>query len=333
MTTFSIVTQPVVEAMLAGAEQAIVDCVRDAYVRHGAGATVNPDSSFLRFPDKPNARIIALPAFLGAESGTAGIKWISSFPDNVAQGRQRASAVLILNDYETGHPVALLAAAAISAARTAASAALAAQLLTSRAPSRVGVVGCGYLARTICRFVRAGGTPMPVVRCHDLSGSSAEALVGNLREADATADAAVAGLDEALDADLVILATTALKPYVPAQRVFRAGQVVLNISLRDLAPEILLRADNVLDDVDHCLKQHTSPHLAELATGGRAFVTGTITDAIHGTLSLDPNRPSVFSPFGLGVLDLAVGRWTLDRARAAGRTVELPDFLGDQVRW
>lgn len=77
--------------------------------------------------------------------------------------------------------------------------------------------------------------------------------------------------------------------------------------LRDLAPEVLLASANLVDDVDHCLKANTSPHLVEQRTGSRDFLLGTLDDVLSGRVSPPADRPLVFSPFGLGVLDLAVG--------------------------
>jgi ornithine cyclodeaminase/alanine dehydrogenase-like protein (mu-crystallin family) len=130
-----------VAAALDGREHAIVDAVRDAYLAHRAGRTAVPHSAFLRLPgDEPN-RIIALPAYLGSPVPVAGCKWIASFPANVRHGRPRASAVIVLNDPETGVPTAILEGSLISAARTAASAALAAVRLSRRPIDHVSVVG------------------------------------------------------------------------------------------------------------------------------------------------------------------------------------------------
>src|SRR5262249_54803351 len=79
-----------------------IEVVRSAYLSHARGQTVNPDSHFLRFPDKPDCRIIALPAFLGDGFRVAGLKWIASYPGNVQRGFPRASAVLVLNSYAAG---------------------------------------------------------------------------------------------------------------------------------------------------------------------------------------------------------------------------------------
>ena len=118
----------------------------------------------------------------------------------------------------------------------------------------------------------------------------------------------------------------------PAQQL-RPGQVALNISLRDFEPSVVLGAQNYFDDVEHCMKANTSPHLAEQATGGRAFVTGTIADVLRGRHLPDAGRGVLFSPFGLGVLDLAVGHYVLTAAREQGLTLEVADFFGETTRW
>ncbi|MER0242529.1 2,3-diaminopropionate biosynthesis protein SbnB [Streptomyces sp. HSW2009] len=333
MSHFFVVPGAAVSSVLAGAHQDVLRIVADTYVAHEQGLSVNPDSYFLRFPDKPNARVIALPSYLGGDVDTIGMKWIASFPDNIKEGLPRASATLLLNDYATGYPLACLEAAGISAVRTAASAAVAAsRLVTADEPVRLAVVGAGVIARTIVDYLHAAGVKVADVLVHDLDPASAGHL-GEHAAARFDVPVALGTLDDALARDLVVFATTAATPYVGAETELRAGQVLLNISLRDLAPELLLRSNNVVDDVDHCLKAQTSPHLAEQLTGGRDFITGTLGAHIRGEVTLDPAKPTVFSPFGLGILDLAVGHHVLHEARRQGSAVEIPDFIGETKRW
>src|SRR5258707_3693827 len=122
-----------------------IEIVRNAYLAHARGQSVNPDSYFLRFPGKPDCRIIALPAYLGDGFHVAGLKWIASYPGNVQRGFPRASAVLVLNSYDTRYPYAILESSIISAARTAALAVLAAHWLSgqSRRAHSLGIVGTG----------------------------------------------------------------------------------------------------------------------------------------------------------------------------------------------
>ncbi|MFB9799774.1 hypothetical protein [Streptomonospora salina] len=126
-----------------------------------AGITsLNPDSYFLRFPNKPDSRIIALPAYLGGNTDVAGTKWISIFPENIDESIPRASAALLMNDYRTGYPFACMEAAQISAARTAASAVLAAEVLLGSRRGRLAVVGAGIISRNILEFFAAGRLAM-----------------------------------------------------------------------------------------------------------------------------------------------------------------------------
>jgi ornithine cyclodeaminase len=310
--------------------------VRDAYLAHADGQSVNPDSYFLRFPDKPDCRIIALPAYLGNDFDVAGLKWIASYPANVQRGFPRASAVLVLNDYETGYPFAILESSIISAARTAASAVLAAHCLngqSSRAHS-LGIVGTGFIARYVYEFLVDTGWAIEEVRLYDRSPHESEKFRNTVcrleQHRTVTVVPDVAELVRA--SNLILFTTVASTPHVVDAALFEHNPLVLHLSLRDLAPEILLRSQNVVDDVEHVMKANTSPHLVEQQTGNRNFVTGTLADIMTGRRSVDRSRPIIFSPFGLGILDLAVGKWVYDQAVAAGQDLRLSDFFYETVR-
>ncbi|WP_441245528.1 2,3-diaminopropionate biosynthesis protein SbnB [Kitasatospora sp. McL0602] len=335
MFEFSVVGGRVAGEIIQNNRSRVVQEVRETYLAHQAGRSVNPDSYFLRFPDKPDSRIIALPAYLGGSHEVAGIKWIASFPGNIEQGIPRASATLVLNDYATGYPFALLEASQISAARTAASAVLAAEVLTGRRSARrLTVVGAGIIARNILEFFHAQGWAVEELVVHDLHPQYGQALAGFAADRLGYPAAFSDSLPDALaGADLVVFATTAGEPYVLDAGTFAPGQVVLNISLRDLGPELIVGAYNVLDDVEHCLKANTSPHLAEQKYGNRDFVTGTLAEVIEGSVTVGTDRPVIFSPFGLGVLDLAVGTLVHRIATETGQAVPIDGFFGETERW
>ena len=298
----------------------LVEVVRAAYLTHDAGQSANPHSSFLRFPHQDRSRVISLPAYLGGEFEVAGNKWIASFPDNTRHGIPRASATLILNDCVTGYPFACMESSIVSASRTAASAVLGAQtLLGARRAGRVGIVGTGLIARHVWRFLRDLGWEIGGFRLFDLAPAAAGRLGAAMAE-DTGAEIVVAdAVEEAFeDCDLVVLTTVAGEPHLHDPRLLAHNPVVLHLSLRDLSPEMILAAQNVTDDVDHAVRERTSLHLTEQRTGNRDFIDGTLADLLRGRLHRDQGRPAVFSPFGLGVLDLAVGKWVHDRVVAAG---------------
>src|SRR5206468_3363195 len=251
----SIINGKTVSDVICAHRAECIDVVEHAYLAHARGQAINPHSYFLRFPEKPDCRIIALPAFVGDGFAVAGLKWIASYPGNVQKGFPRASAVLILNSYETG-----------------------------------------------CRPEHHRSVTV-VPHVTDLLTAS----------------------------DLIVFTTVASTPHIADPWLFDHNPLVLHISLRDLAPEILLRSQNVVDDVEHVMKANTSPHLAEQKTGNRNFVTGTLADIMTGRRSVNRSRPIIFSPFGMGILDLAVGKWVYDQAVAASRDQRLSDFFYETV--
>ncbi len=334
--TFAVITGAQVQQALRGREKEIVELVEATYRLHGGGDSVNPPSYFLRFPDRPSSRIIALPASIGGDQRVDGLKWVSSFPDNVAAGIPRASAVLILNDHDTGYPFACLEASIINATRTAASAALAADRLSRGRPrpTRIGFFGTGLIARYIETFLTGTGWTFDEIGVHDTAPDSAAGFRGHLERTGTAAPITVHDTAEDLirSSDLIVFATVAGTPHVHERSWFDHDPLVLHVSLRDLDPDILLTAANVVDDVEHCLKADTSPHLAEQRTGSRAFLTGTLDDVITGRVTLPADQPVIFSPFGLGVLDLAVGKYVYDRTAASGGLHAVEDFFTDLRR-
>jgi ornithine cyclodeaminase len=244
--------------------------------------------------------------------------------------------VLILNDHDTGYPFACLESSIISAARTAASAALAADRLGSgrRRPTRVGFFGTGLIARYIHTFLAGTGWSFDEIGVHDLSADSAAGFRAYLEQSGTAGRITVhEGAEQLIrSSDLVVFATVAGQPHVSDRSWFDHHPLVLHVSLRDLAPEILLGCTNIVDDIEHCLKADTSPHLAEQLTGNRQFLDGTLDDVLAGRVTIPADRPVVFSPFGLGVLDLAVGKYVYDEVARTGELHVVDGFFHELHR-
>ncbi|MFE9334255.1 2,3-diaminopropionate biosynthesis protein SbnB [Streptomyces sp. NPDC006925] len=334
---FAVIPGSQVHQVLTGQERPLIELIEDTYRVHGAGDTVNPPSYFLRFPDRPASRIIALPASVGGRTRVDGMKWISSFPRNIEAGIPRASAVAILNDQETGYPIACMESSIISAARTAASAALAADWLTRERerPRRVGFFGTGFIARYIHTYLHAAGWSFDEVGVHDLSSEHADGFRSYLERSGGGGQVTMHATAEELigSSDLVVFATVAGVPHVSDVSWFSHNPVVLHVSLRDLAPEIVLKSANIVDDVEHCLKADTSPHLAEQQAGHRDFLDGTLFDVMTDRVRVPADRPVIFSPFGLGVLDLAVSKHVYDTVRERGELGVVDGFFHEISRY
>src|SRR5207245_2751312 len=169
-------------------------------------------------------------------------------PGNVQRGFPRASAVLVLNNYENGYPFAILESSIISAARTAASAALAAYWLTgqSRRAHSLGIVGTGFIARYVYDFLVDTGWGIEEVRLYDTSPAESEKFRTTAcrpeHHRSVTVVPRVADLVRA--SDLIVFTTVASAPHIADPSLFDHNPLVLHISLRDLAPEILLRSQN-----------------------------------------------------------------------------------------
>ncbi|MDD9723508.1 tyramine oxidase subunit B [Sulfitobacter sp. PR48] len=143
---------------------ACVDTMEEMFgmLYHGdyrmAGVNNNSHGSVVVFPEispfptmpkpTPDRRFMAMPAYLGGRFGTAGMKWYGSNIANRDKGLPRSILMFILNDADTGAPLALMSANLLSAYRTGAVPGVGARHLARKDARTVGILGPGVMAKT-----------------------------------------------------------------------------------------------------------------------------------------------------------------------------------------
>jgi alanine dehydrogenase len=175
------------DAVLAAVSPAAaIEHVRAAFLAHHAGEWSMPAKLYLASP--PYGDFRAMPALGG---GFAMLKWISSFPGNPAgHGLPTVMGVVCLSDAATSEPRLLLDARAVTALRTGAVAAVAAEALARADARSVGIVGCGLHGAWAARCLAAAGYGPGV--CADPRPAAAEALAAELGWSAGTREAALA---------------------------------------------------------------------------------------------------------------------------------------------
>ncbi len=123
----------------------ILDALFVAFREHGEGKVEMPPKPGIH--TQPDAFIHAMPAFIPALH-SAGMKWVSGYPENYKRDLPYITGLLILNDAETGVPLAVMDCAWITAMRTGAATAVAAKYLARPESESVGILGCGVQGRS-----------------------------------------------------------------------------------------------------------------------------------------------------------------------------------------
>jgi len=123
----------------------IVDALDQMFKEKGEGRVEMPPKPGIH--TRKDAFIHAMPAYIPSLE-SAGLKWVSGYPENQAKGLPYISGLLILNDPETGIPLSVMDATWITGQRTGAATAVAAKYLARKDSSSVGIVACGVQGRS-----------------------------------------------------------------------------------------------------------------------------------------------------------------------------------------
>ena len=147
---------------------AIIERLEAAFREKGLGRVEMPPKPGIHPGSAGSDNFIhAMPAHIGA-LGAAGVKWIGGFPANEKRGLPYITGLLILNDTQTGLPVAVMDATWITAMRTGAATAVAVKHLARKSAGSFGILGCGVQARTNLEAVAAVVPSLREVRAYDI---------------------------------------------------------------------------------------------------------------------------------------------------------------------
>ncbi len=144
----------------------IIEALETTFKAKGEGRTEMPPKPGIH-PGGGDNFIHAMPAYI-ADLKSAGIKWVSAFPQNPQKGLPYISGLLIFNDVDTGLPLCVMDCVWITAKRTGAASAIAARYLARPESSVMGMLGCGVQGRSHVEAFNAL-FPLKKVMAYDVS--------------------------------------------------------------------------------------------------------------------------------------------------------------------
>lgn len=270
-----------------------------------------PIKPYLRYGDQNN-RFIAMPAYVGGEINTAGIKWIASFPKNTCCNKSRAHSVVIINDPTTGQPISIINTSLLSTIRTAGVSGLILKYYRNARPLKklnVGIIGMGPIGKAhlnMCKDILQEN--LNAFYLYDLDASKMKSEIYNDRQI----FLADRWQDVYKNVDILITATVSQKPYIDSSVEKRKGMLYLNVSLRDYKVEALNLQDIIIvDDWKEVCRENTDIERLHEIKGLQEKDTKTIIDVVCKQLfnQIDMEKSIQFHPMGMAVFDIALGNY------------------------
>jgi ornithine cyclodeaminase/alanine dehydrogenase-like protein (mu-crystallin family) len=300
----------------------IIDLLEQAFLEKGHCRVEMPPKPGIH--TMPNAFIHAMPAYIPSLR-SAGIKWVSGYPENFKRGLPYISGLMILNDVETGIPYAVMDCAWITGMRTGAASALSAKYLARPDSETVGILACGVQGRTnlealACLF------PIRRVYAYDVLPEVQEKFVAEMGD---RFGIEITGVKESRDAvvesDLVVTSGPILKHPTPTieKDWLRRGAYGSAVDFDSYWTGEALRQMDRLSTDDHTqfqyyksagyFQQTPDPYadLGELVAG---LKPGRV-DETERTLAIN---------LGLAMDDMAIAPTIYQMAKEKGLGIELP---------
>ncbi|MBN1938303.1 MAG: ornithine cyclodeaminase family protein [Candidatus Aminicenantes bacterium] len=303
----------------------IVRSLEEMFREKAAGNTdMPPKTAVYPGPPESGAFVNAMPALLPG-AGLAGIKWVASSPGNLERGLPSISALMILNDAETGLPVCVMDASWITAKRTAAASVVAAKRLARPDSEILAVVGCGVQGFEHAEALRTAFR-LRRVRAFDVRREAAAAFAFRIRESsDLEVDVFESAEEAVRGGDIIATAGTIFKEPRPVLGLneFAPGTFVTAVDYdSSWTGEAMAAADLfVMDDLAQMRAFRDRGYFRGLPER-----IGELADLVSGRIPgrTKPEERTMAMNMGIALDDLAAARLVLEKARALGLGLELP---------
>lgn len=157
----------------------IIEALDEAFKEKGRGEIEMPPKPGIH--TQPDAFIHAMPAYIPS-MGSAGIKWVSGYPENYKKNLPYINGLLILNDPNTGVPLSVMDCIWITAMRTGAATAVAAKYMANMDSHTAGILGCGVQGRTNLKALKITIPGLKDVKAYDISSDAVNRYAEEMRK-------------------------------------------------------------------------------------------------------------------------------------------------------
>lgn len=286
-----------------------VDMVESTYLEMAAGRVELPPKPGIH--PRKDSFIHAMPAYL-ANQDVAAIKWVSGYLSNIEKGLPYIHGLMIMNDADTGVPIAVMDAAEITAWRTAAASGVCVRHFAPAGWRRAAIIGCGEQGRCHASMLRTLN-PECELAVYDPDPSRVASMPGTVA-ACGTAREAISG------SDVFVTARPLVEPAVPEVHRDWCGDRVLALPIDfnvTVCDDMVTKAGLfVTDDIHQYSYYQSRGHFA-----GWGSPSQTVGAALRDHASADL---VVCANLGVGALDAAFAAAVLASATSEGVGSVLP---------
>ncbi len=311
---------------------------------HGSQVSFPKESEFPNMPkdEGEDRRFMAMPAYIGGSFDLMGMKWYGSNTANHKKGLPRSILTVMLNDKDTGAPLALMSANLLSAYRTGAIPGVGAKYLVRKGAKVCGICGPGVMGRTSLAAIMAVCPDIDTLKVKGRGKASLDKFIAYAKEEYPMLKKveAVDTVEELVrDTDVISFTNSgntdpSTYPYVQKSWI-KPGAVLIGVSAFDMDADELATCSLVVDNIK--LYEAWAEEFPYPSFGANNIIGSKFTDMVHdGQLTMEDiidlgdiisgkkegrvndEQIFVYSVGGMPVEDVAWGKVCYENAKRLG---------------